>query len=293
MGGRLPRHRATLPALLTGCLLTTGLCGCAGDDTSADGNEGTYVAIGDSYTAAPGTGPPDKSDDCLRSTSNYPHLIAEQTGMELRDVSCAAATTEAVEGEQDPPQGSTLRPQLDAVDEDTDLVTVRIGANDFNLIGRVVIDCVQVASVEPAGSPCAALDSAADDSVASRLGEVEQRVLGVLEAIRERAPGARIIAIGYPQIFPARGGCGALPLAEGDVDFARRVNKGINRALSDAAADAGVDFIDVFATTAGHDICGEHPWIAGSTAVPGQGVAYHPYAEEAVHVAGLVQAAIR
>ena len=41
-----------------------------------------YVALGDSYSAASGVLPPDPAAPllCLRSTRNYPHVLATRTG---------------------------------------------------------------------------------------------------------------------------------------------------------------------------------------------------------------------
>src|SRR3954467_10187272 len=54
-----------------------------------------YVALGDSYSAASGVLPPDPAapPSCLRSTSNYPHVIAATTGAQLTDVTCGGAET--------------------------------------------------------------------------------------------------------------------------------------------------------------------------------------------------------
>ena len=51
-----------------------------------------YVALGDSYSAASGVLPPDPSapPNCMRSTANYPHVIAAATGAALTDVTCGA-----------------------------------------------------------------------------------------------------------------------------------------------------------------------------------------------------------
>ena len=45
-----------------------------------------YVALGDSYSAASGVLPPDPTapPQCLRSTANYPHVVAAATGSGLR-----------------------------------------------------------------------------------------------------------------------------------------------------------------------------------------------------------------
>src|SRR3954462_3082801 len=54
-----------------------------------------YVAMGDSYSAASGDIPPDPTaaPECLRSTVNYPHLIASKVGAALTDVTCGGADT--------------------------------------------------------------------------------------------------------------------------------------------------------------------------------------------------------
>lgn len=267
-------------ALLSGCLLPRGESGP------------TYVAMGDSYTAAPYIGRLDKRDTCFRSRNNYPHLVADEADLDLTDASCAAATTEAVEGEQRTPQGRVRPPQIEDVDRDTDVVTLGIGANDFNLIGRIIIDCVKVARTVPTGQPCTDLDArAGDDAVDTRLVEMEQRLVAVIEAVRAKAPDAQVLVIGYPQMFPAAGGCPDLPVPAADVAFARRLNVGVNAALSSAATTTGADFVDVFAETEGHDICGDDPWIAGAVARE-KGLAYHPYAEEQELVARLVVEAL-
>ena len=72
-----------------------------------------YVALGDSYSAASGVLPPDLSAplQCLRSTRNYPHVIAGSTGAQLTDVTCGAAET----GDYFTAQYPGVAPQLDAL----------------------------------------------------------------------------------------------------------------------------------------------------------------------------------
>lgn len=53
-----------------------------------------YVALGDSYSAASGVLPIDvTAPQCLRSTRDYPHVIAGEIGARLTDVTCGAAET--------------------------------------------------------------------------------------------------------------------------------------------------------------------------------------------------------
>ena len=76
-----------------------------------------YVALGDSYSAASGVLPPDPTapPQCLRSTSNYPHVIAAATGAQLTDVTCGGADT----GDYFAAQYHGVAPQLDAADART------------------------------------------------------------------------------------------------------------------------------------------------------------------------------
>src|SRR6478672_1383292 len=92
-----------------------------------------YVALGDSYTAAPFVPLTQLSNGCLRSSDNYPALVAAgMPGTRLVDVSCSGADTASMTGIQRI-EGADQPPQFDALTRGTDLVTVGIGGNDFHL----------------------------------------------------------------------------------------------------------------------------------------------------------------
>jgi hypothetical protein len=115
-----------------------------------------YVALGDSYTAAPLRPKPERIRGCLRGKHNYPRLVAEALeDTELVDVSCSGASTDSMFGKQAFDGVDDSRPpQLDAVTPDTDLVTVSIGANDFGLFSSMILVCLRVGKVDPDGAPC-------------------------------------------------------------------------------------------------------------------------------------------
>lgn len=290
------RRRST--TAVTGLALASvvlALASCRpGDQEEGDPDVGyaigpgdTYVALGDSYTAAPRTGAMDLSDGCLRSEVNYPHRIAEETGATLIDSSCAGARTSTLTGPQETHDGGSHPAQLDSLDEETDLVTIRIGANDYNLFARMVL-CVILHKGED-GSPCADDDETlGEGSVDERIDDVEDNVVAALEEIEERAPNARVLVIGYPHIVPEEGRCALLPLPAADYDFARRIMTGFNTALRGAADRAGVEYVDMEPVSEGHDICGDEPWIAGIQVTGGNATPWHPYPQESQAVAGLV-----
>lgn len=282
---------SALLVLLAGCREAPdlgGTGGAAGTVGTPTGTREHYVALGDSYTAAPFTGDQGSDDGCFRSNGNYPHLVAKEVGLALSDVSCSGATTDALDSRQVTFDGGRRPPQLKALAEDTDLVTVSIGANDFDLFGTLIHQCVALADQDPRGAPCTEADRVDGESIAqSRVDRIRTRVRTSLREITDRAPDARVLLVGYPQLAPAEGSCEQLPIAEGDYPFARRLNEQVNRALADAARAAEAEFVDVFAATEGHDMCAADPWIAGTEPVA-DAAPFHPYPEEQQAVADLI-----
>ncbi|MGA9748480.1 MAG: SGNH/GDSL hydrolase family protein, partial [Nocardioides sp.] len=181
-----------------------------------------YVALGDSFTAAPLVPVTDLAEGCLRSTGNYPSLLASSLDLELTDVSCSGATTRDLVRRQPTVQDASVPAQLDALDGDTDLVTLGIGGNDRGLFSGLVQTCLQLRAQDPTGSPCARSDLGRSLLAATtRIGENLERAL---RRVHRRAPEARVILVGYPRIAPTRADCPRrLPFATGDVAFGDRV----------------------------------------------------------------------
>jgi len=46
-----------------------------------------------------------------------------------------------------------------------------------------------------------------------------------------------------------------VPFSAGDVAYLREVEKRLNAMLADEADDAGVEFVDTYTPTIGHDVC--------------------------------------
>jgi hypothetical protein len=87
------------------------------------------------------------------------------------------------------------------------------------------------------------------------------------------------VLVGYPRIAPSTGACPRrLPLARGDVAFGDRVLRALDGALRDAAASTGVDYLDAYAASEGHDVCSDRPWVNGRQTRAGVALAFHPLA---------------
>lgn len=212
-----------------------------------------YVALGDSYSAASGTLPPDltAAPQCLRSTSNYPHDIAARIGARLTDVTCGAAETKDFAG----PQYPGGAPQLDAVQADTQLVTMTIGGNDSGVFINAISDCGSAGlTTLGQGSPCKDRYGASFQNTIT--STTYPTLVNALSAVRAKAPLAKIAILGYPWILPETGGCfPQMPVATGDVPYLRGIQATLNDAVRRAAAATGASYIDFSTASEGHDAC--------------------------------------
>ncbi|WP_370250269.1 SGNH/GDSL hydrolase family protein [Nocardioides sp.] len=242
-----------------------------------------YVALGDSFSAGLGIAPAAaEQPGCGRSTNNYPNLLARRIqAATLVDATCAGASTAAYYDVQATSDPLGPPPQRDAITRDTDLVTVALGGNDDDIFGTLIDRCPKVASLDPEGSPC--VDSL-DVDLLARAEEVRGRVLDVLRDIRQRAPDAVILYVGYPMIFEGDT-CAAMGFAAGDAAYASKVFARIDEVQREAAAKADVPFINLRSATVGRGICGEDPLVAGFEPTAFSAAAWHAGSEMAGFVA--------
>lgn len=244
------RRRAALGAVLGGCALVAGSVVPAAAQPHGHGTE--YVALGDSYTSGPLI--PDQVDaNCARSNRNYPSLVAAGKAVEtFKDVSCSGATT----AEMWRAQGSN-GPQLDALNRGTGLVTVQIGGNDVGF-GSIIATCARLGATDPTGNPCERSYRAAGyDELTAAAARTAPKIDRVLRAVRARAPHARVLLVGYPDLLPDDGsGCFPdVPFARGDFPYLRDTGKRVNLMLRLVAAWNRVEYVDTYGPTVGHDMC--------------------------------------
>jgi lysophospholipase L1-like esterase len=260
---------------------------------TGSGGNGRYVALGDSYTAAPNVGDSGGGPSgCHRSAENYPSDVARALRIgQFADASCSGATTADMFSPQQF-SGENNPPQLDSLNSATTLVTVGIGGNDIGFIS-LVRGCV---TVRRDGSGCRDENSAGGtDRLAARIDATAGKVAHVLSAISARAPNAQVLVVGYPTILPASGpGCWPfLPYGAPDVAYLRNVTNNLNGMLAEQASAAGATFVDTAAASRGHDVCAasKDRWVEGlvptSAAAP-----MHPNADGEKATARAVLAAV-
>lgn len=247
-----------------------GLAGPA--PATSEPGPGPYVALGDSFSAGSGILPLDPGAPlpCARTSLNYPHVIAERTGVELTDVTCGGAQTKHFAQSQYP----GVAPQLDALDRGTGLVTMTIGGNDNNTFIGAILACGTAGlGTLGYGSPC-------KDTYGSRFTDAVREstypaLVRALQAVQDEAPNAEVAILGYPWILPPTTGCFAkMPVARGDVPYLRNLQRVLNDAVERAAESTGATFVDLSRVSEGHDACQPHgtrwiePLLFGTNVVP-------------------------
>ncbi|HYY18993.1 MAG TPA: SGNH/GDSL hydrolase family protein [Streptosporangiaceae bacterium] len=218
-----------------------------------------YVALGDSYSAGTGAGPYTRAGrGCERSASAYPRLWASQHApASFTSVACAGATAATV-----------LDHQLSALSARTTLVSLTIGGNDVGF-SHVMETCVLAWD-----SACADAVTTAEKSIATTLpGQLDS----VLRAIRAHAPRARIVLLGYPDLYDLSRSAGCLGIGTTKRTALNQGADALDRALSAAAARHGDTFADVRADFAGHQICDGRTGYLNAITFPLDN-SYHPTA---------------
>lgn len=273
--------------------LSAALAGCGGGFSSnppppPDDTLRSYVALGDGFTAAPYTGKTAGDDGCLRSATNYPALLAEELGIkDVRDVSCTGAPVHAVTDKYTPGKGDTaLAPQIDAIDKDTDLVTIGIGIEDDDLLDDMFKVCLQ--------QPC----TPGTTYYTEVLDEVNRAGEAFTEAVRDiqaKAPEAYIVVVGYPRFTPPpEGACDAYPTQpQASQDVVNYVLDQFESKLRSAARQTGAGYVDVADLSTDHVLCSAEPWVHDMHTKPGKAIAYHPLEAEQRAVAAAAATQVR
>ncbi|MEU1846911.1 GDSL-like Lipase/Acylhydrolase family protein [Micromonospora sediminicola] len=242
------RVRTALAAVLAAVLGAVLLPGAARAATV------NYVALGDSYSSGVGAGPYDLST-CLRSQKSYaPLWAAAHAVTSFRFPACGGAVTADVRNNQ-----------VGQLSASTTLVTITIGGNDAGF-ADVMTSC-RFGSTSSCESAVAGAKAFATATLPGRLD-------ATYAAIRERAPNARLVVLGYPRLFET-GYCGLLAMSSYKRTILNQAADVLNGVTADRAGAAGATFVDARPYFTGHGVCAAEPWIRD---VSGVIEAYHPNA---------------
>jgi lysophospholipase L1-like esterase len=225
---------ALLPVLALAAMLAFTLPASAAGDN--------YVALGDSYSSGVGAGSYlSDSGSCKRSQNAYAELWASSHSVNsLTFVACSGAVTSDV-----------INSQVNSLSSSTTLVTITIGGNDAGFA-----DVMETCNL---GSDQDCVDRV-NEAKAFATSELPGRLDNTYNAIRQHAPSARVIVLGYPRMYAVPGSCWA-----GLSDTKRSaINSGadtVDQVTASRASAHGFTFGDVRGTFGGHELCSGSPWL--------------------------------
>ncbi len=221
-----------------------------------------YVALGDSYSSGTGTRTYYDSN-CQKSVYAYPYLLHNaHPSWTFVHAACSGATT-----------SSLLSSQVSSVTSDTNWVTYTIGGNDAGF-SSVITECAQPSWSSDCNGAINNAQSIIQNQLPGRLDQVNN-------AIKSRAPNAKVIALDYPRLFNGQD-CNAFtwfsPSEETRLNQTADMLKNV---ISAAASRAGANFLfrDVIPPFIGHAVCdggsaSSTEWINGLSNPVGE--SYHP-----------------
>ncbi|HEV7185214.1 MAG TPA: SGNH/GDSL hydrolase family protein [Leifsonia sp.] len=228
--------------------------------------ETRYVALGDSFAAGMGAG--GEKGSCLTSDKAYPDLFTSASGINLvANAACSGATT-----------SDLLKQQLLPLDDNTDLVTISVGANDLG-VAAVAADCAAGKAI-----PCRNELS----SAISLLNLLPERLDQVYTAVAKSAPNARIVVTGYANLYDVSD-----PSAK-NFTIGAAINAatiGLNEVIKEAVdkqrkSRVPITYLEV--EFGGHGIGTAKPWVntKGYFAFHPTATGYQEYSRELIRLLG-------
>jgi len=218
-----------------------------------------YVALGDSYSSGLGAGDYiSSSGSCDRSTKAYPEQWAgANSPASFVSVACAGATTADVRASQ-----------VSALSASTTLVSITIGGNDAGF-ASVMETCVLSST-----SRCVNAVKTADAFIA---GQLPARLDTTLHTIAAHAPNAKVVVLGYPDLYDLSRSGSCIGLSTQDRTALNQGADDLDNALQAAALANHDTFADVRGQFAGHEICDSGSWLH-SLDIFAISSSYHPTA---------------
>ena len=245
-----------------------------------------YAALGSSFAAGPRI-PPNQGGACLRSNSNYAHLVAKALDLKLTDVSCSGAYASGL----NLPSLDGTPSQLSSVTGTTRLVTVTAGGNDIGYAAAITT-CTASARL---GKSCLAGGTLLARSEKA-LAALRPTLMKLLAGVHSLAPKAQVYVLSYLAIFPADGvPCPPdVPLLAADDRALTALGLQLRDAIRSAALDGKAHFVDAYTAGLAHSACAPpaQRWVEGAKQVL-PAFQYHPNARGMAAVANLLLTAIR
>ncbi|MFL1431353.1 MULTISPECIES: SGNH/GDSL hydrolase family protein [unclassified Nocardiopsis] len=230
---------------------------------------GNYVALGDSYSSGDGAGDyaPETAmpGGCWRSSNAYAHLIADEFDFagSLAFYACSSHKGSVMLDELGTPES-----QIERVTAHTSLVTLGIGGNDLGFIPVLRTCIVRMPLLE--SSVC----TEQEEDIDKRMNRFEETLATVIAEIRDRAPDARVLVLGYPRLFPEEPPGMYYTLTVKDQLWLNGIAERFNERIRDAVyradgevygsrAAGSVEYVNTFSAFTGHEVSADEAWLNG------------------------------
>lgn len=193
----------------------------------------------------------EKDPESTAETTSRPTSSSQQTSA-TAPTSPSSASTEPSTSEDAGPEKnpSVLAAQIDALEPDTDLITLSIGGNDlsFGPWSRCITGMLENRGEEDC-------DEGLYDESARALLDLPSRLDDIYRRIHEKAPDATIITTGYMPIASLRDECEATAdLPSGTLNWAAGLTVTMNAMVRDAATRNGALYV-LPANAEFHSVC--------------------------------------
>jgi len=291
--------------------------------SALEGVQGSYVALGDSYSSGEGLppfAPGTAATNCDRSVSSaYPTLLfnllrKQDDQASITFTACAGALVSQILGPTDRP-GGLVPPEVNgSVQPSVGLVTLTIGG-DNAIFSSVVENCLISGNCldevfPPSGVEEATARHVPQGELLTQWGPGTIEEIGTEDAVLFRAlrrdfPNARIIAIGYPYLFPGIPApgfpyvhpmCSSIlnRLSVTERDGIRALQDEFDNRIYEEAVAAGIEFVSPVAIWGNHEPCGSSGQYTNSVKPylnfpnPINGGSFHPNAAGQQTLAALV-----
>ena len=262
---------------------------------------GNYVALGDSYSSGDGAGDYEPATaepgGCWRSEHAYSQLIEQEFEFAgaLGFYACSShRATHMLE------QIGTPESQIERVTEHTSLVTLGIGGNDLGFIPVLRTCIVRMPLID--NGAC----QAQEGEIGRRLDAFEEDLATVLGEIRDRAPDARVLVLGYPRLFPEDPQAMYYTLTVSDQQWLNGIGRDLNDRIRDVVYEVdgdvyggrrsgSVEYVNTYSALSGYEVSADEAWLNGIVLGQfGEGLrvdraSFHPTAQGQMSIADRVR----
>ena len=215
-----------------------------------------YVALGDSYSAGTGT-EPEGEPACERSPYAYGPLVSGERNYQLDFQACGGAVIPEV-----------VDQQIEAVNEDTRVVTVSVGGNDAGF-GPVVKECA-----EPGWWGSDRCHGMVDDAQTYIRDELPAQLDELYTEIETRAPDAEVVVVGYPRLFGDEDCNAGTNFHPSEREAINETGDLLAEMTREQAEAHGFEFVDPRGAFTGHEVCGDPEYVNGLSNPTGN--SFHP-----------------